>query len=224
MATTAPADRRPRGGRADKRRAILAGALTVFARDGYDRASIDTIAAEAQVSTRTIYNHFRDKAELFFTVVRDSTTEVADAQIAIIDAHLDRLADLEPDLIRLGQALATPMTQYAEHFALVRQIDAYADQLPPAALDAWRDAGPTRVNEALAAQFERLAGRGLLRVDDPERTATHFMLLVRGAIPFQHGLGATPEDEIADIVTAGVRAFLHGYLPDVRRTRKRKGN
>jgi len=33
-------------------------------RDGYTRASIDAISAEAGVSTRTIYNHFTDKAML----------------------------------------------------------------------------------------------------------------------------------------------------------------
>ena len=56
----------------DKRRAILAGALTVFARDGYTRASIDAIAAQAIVSTRTIYNHFQCKAHLFQTVIQES--------------------------------------------------------------------------------------------------------------------------------------------------------
>lgn len=62
----------------------MAGALTVFARDGYMRASVDAIAAEAGVSTRTIYNHFQDKAQLFQTVIQESATRVAEAQIAII--------------------------------------------------------------------------------------------------------------------------------------------
>lgn len=207
------ADRWPRRGRPAKRQAIHTGALTVFARDGYSRASIDAIAAEAGVSTRTIYNHFRDKSDLFFTVVRDSTTEVADAQVAILDEHLSQLDDLEPDLIALGTALATPMTRYTAHFALVRQIDAYAEHIPRAALDAWRDAGPSRVVGALAGQLRRLADRGLLRVDDSDRAATHFMLLVQGAIPFHHGINATPEAELTEIVAAGVRTFLHGHLP-----------
>ncbi|WP_424532941.1 helix-turn-helix domain-containing protein [Sphaerisporangium viridialbum] len=56
---------RPRGGLADKRRAILAGALTVFARDGYTRATTEAISAQAGVSSRTLYNHFQDKARLF---------------------------------------------------------------------------------------------------------------------------------------------------------------
>lgn len=203
---------RPRGGLADKRRAILAGALAVFARDGYTRASIDAISAEAGVSTRTIYNHFEDKAQLFHTVIQESTTRVAEAQIAIIDRYLRKVTDLEADLIEFGRALATPMTDYADHFALVRQINADAGHIPQAALDAWQEAGPRRVLRELARRMRQLAEQGLLRIDDPDRAAVHFMLLVQGAIPFHHGIGATREAEIDEIVTSGVRAFLHGYL------------
>lgn len=204
---------RPRGGLADKRRAILAGALTVFARDGYARASMDAISAEASVSTRTIYNHFQDKERLFQAVIQESTTPVADAQVAIVDRHLYKVTDLEEDLIELGKALATPMTDYAEHFALVRQIDADVEHIPREAIEAWQEAGPHRVLGELAQRMRQLADRGLLRIDDPDRAATHFMLLVQGAVPFHHGLDATREAEVAEIVAAGVRAFLHGYLP-----------
>src|ERR1700716_94258 len=98
---TARANPRPRthGGLADKRRAILTGALTVFARDGYTRASIDAISAEAGVSTRTIYNHFQDKAQLFETVIQESADRAAEAQIATIDRYFAKITDLEADLI-----------------------------------------------------------------------------------------------------------------------------
>lgn len=204
---------RPRGGLADKRRAILTGALVVFARDGYARASMGDISAEAGVSTRTIYNHFQDKGQLFRAVIQESTAQVAAAQIDIIDRYLRKVTDLEPDLIELGRALATPMTDYAEHFALVRQIDADAGHIPRAALEAWKEAGPGRVLGELALRMRQLADRGLLRISDPDRAAVHFMLLVQGAVPFHHGLGATRETEVTEIVTAGVRAFLHGYVP-----------
>jgi AcrR family transcriptional regulator len=201
------------GGRPAKRRAILDGALGVFAQDGYTRASIDAISAAAGVSTRTIYNHFKDKAQLFQTVVEESTTGVAGFQITVIDRHLGKITDLESDLVQLGLALAAPMTAYEEHFALIRQIDADAGHIPPAALDAWRDAGPRRVLGVLAGRLQELADRDLLRIDDPHRAAVHLMLLVQGAVPFHHGMATTSEDDVAEIVTAGVHAFLHGYLP-----------
>lgn len=112
--TTKP---RPRGGLTGKRQAILDGALTVFARDGFTRASIDAISAEAGVSTRTIYNHFTDKAALFLAVIQESATRAADVQIAIIDRHLRKVTDVEADLIEFGLDWVTPRPDSAAHFS-----------------------------------------------------------------------------------------------------------
>ncbi|MFI7634371.1 TetR/AcrR family transcriptional regulator C-terminal domain-containing protein [Nonomuraea sp. NPDC049400] len=204
---------RPRGGLADKRRAILAGALTVFARDGYTRASIDSIAATAGVSTRTIYNHFADKTELFQTVIQESAGRAAAFQVAIIDRHLHKITDLESDLVEFGRALTRPVTsEHAEHFALVRQINAEAGHIPQAVIDVWQETGPLRVRRELAGHLRQWADRGLLHVDDPDRAAVHLLLLISASNPSLPG--AVPDDrEIDEMVRSGVRAFLHGYLP-----------
>jgi AcrR family transcriptional regulator len=215
MATRHEADTKARRGLPDKRRAILRGALTVFARDGYTRASMDAIAAEAGVSTRTIYNHFGDKADLFHAVIQDSATQVADAQIAVIDRHLTKITDLEADLTEFARAWATPMRQYIDHFAMVRQINAEAGHIPQAALDTWQETGPRRVHRELARRIQRLAGQGLLRVTDPDRAAAHLVLLTATEVANRsyHGAIPLPETEITRIADAGVQAFLHGYLP-----------
>jgi len=199
-----------RGGLADKRRAILSGALSVFARDGYTRASIDALASQAGVSTRTVYNHFADKAGLFEAVIQDSATQVADAQIALVDRYLWKVTDLESDLIEFGRAWATPMPDYADHFALVRQINAEIRHIPPGAIDAWQETGPLRVRRELAARMAQLAERGLLAVDDPERAALHFTVLVSVSNP-SLPRARLRDAEIDAMVTAGVRTFLHGY-------------
>lgn len=196
--------------RAGKRQEVLAGALTVFARDGYARASIDVIAAAAGVSTRTLYNHFGDKAGLFRAVIQESATKVAAAQLAIIEARLTEITDLEADLVEFGIAWRTPMPDYAEHSALVRQVNAEAGHIPQAAIDAWQEAGPIAVRRALAGRLAAFAADGLLRIDDPMRAALHFSLLISGANPSYRGGSMTP-DEIKDAVTTGVHAFLHGY-------------
>ena len=48
-----------------KRAAILAAALTEFEARSYRDTSMDRIAATAQVSKRTVYNHFASKQALF---------------------------------------------------------------------------------------------------------------------------------------------------------------
>lgn len=202
---------RQRGGLADKRRAILAGALTVFARDGYSRASIDGIAAAAEVSTRTIYNHFADKAALFQAVIQESATRAAETEIAIVDRYLHRITDLEADLIEFGVAWTAPMAaEHAEHVSLVRQVNAEAGHIPAEAIEAWQRSGPLRVRAAVAARLAALAERGLLRITDPDRAAIHFLLLISVYEPSYRAL--TPDrEQLVDMVTSGVRAFLHGY-------------
>jgi AcrR family transcriptional regulator len=194
----------------DKRQAVLTGALTVFARDGYARASIDVIAAEAEVSTRTIYNHFQDKAGLFRAVIQDSAARVAAAQLEIIDRHLRKITDLEADLVDFALAWRAPMPDYAEHSALVRQVNAEAGHIPQAAIRAWQETGPLAVRRALADRLAAFAADGLLAVDDPLRAALHFSLLISGANPSYRGESLTTA-EITEAVTTGVHAFLHGY-------------
>jgi AcrR family transcriptional regulator len=203
---------RPRGGLADKRRAILAGALTVFARDGYTRAGIDAIAAEAGVSTRTIYNHFEDKARLFQAVIQESGGRVAEAQLGMLDRYLSKVTDLEDDLTEFGVAWRTPLPDYAAHSALVRQINADAGHIPQEAIEAWQETGPLRVRRAFAARLRELADQGLLRIDDADLAALHFALLISGANPSYRRATQTKE-EIAAAVASGVHAFLHGHLP-----------
>src|SRR5882724_649463 len=81
---------RPRRGTELARTDALIGAATrVFLREGYGRASIDKVAREAGVSTRTIYGRFRNKADLLTAVI----TRLVDRDMATVLAttELDRL-------------------------------------------------------------------------------------------------------------------------------------
>ncbi len=86
-------------GRADKRQAIASAARRVFGRDGYTRTSIDTVATEAQVSRRTIYNHFGDKHNLFLAVALEGAVDVTEAINSLMERHLRKVIDLREDLI-----------------------------------------------------------------------------------------------------------------------------
>ncbi len=202
--------RRPGGRSAEKREAMLRGGLAVFAREGYTRAGIDAIAREAGVSTRTIYNHYADKAELFAAVIVASATRVAEAQIAVLGRHLD---GPEPDLTGLARAWATPDPEFADHFALVRQVRAEVLHVPPDAWEAWLEAGPRRVHAAIADRLTRLGERGVLRVDDPARAASHFVALVAGEVTGQtvHGALPMPVAAIHASADAGLAVFLRAY-------------
>jgi TetR/AcrR family transcriptional regulator of autoinduction and epiphytic fitness len=53
-----------------KREAIVQAAIAEFRASGFEATSVDKIAARAEVSKRTLYNHFPSKDELFAEILR----------------------------------------------------------------------------------------------------------------------------------------------------------
>ncbi|MGV9266511.1 TetR/AcrR family transcriptional regulator [Kitasatospora sp. NPDC003701] len=197
----------------EKRRAIARAASTVFGREGYTRASVDTIAAEAGVSKRTIYNHFGDKEKLFLSVALETAGELTEVIARLADRHLHKIVDLEADLTAFAVDRARAVLTAGDHYALGRTIRAEAGNIPPEVLNAWLDAGPLASQRDLTAHFGRLAGLGLLRIEDAELAATQFTLLTFSGAADRTFFGAVhvPEAELLPGITAGVRAFLRLY-------------
>ncbi|UYM07417.1 TetR/AcrR family transcriptional regulator C-terminal domain-containing protein [Solicola gregarius] len=189
----------------------------MFADLGYVRASIEAIAAQADVSTRTIYNHFQNKDALFQTTIEQSASRVAAAQIEIVGTYLtvsdDSEQKIEARLIEFATAWIRPLPDYAEHRALVDRVRAEVGRIPRPALDAWQAAGPLQVRRALARAFAALAAHGDLRIDDPDVAATHFTRLVTVDDPLRPGRRTTKK-QVSTIIANGVRAFLYGYGTD----------
>ena len=52
----------------EKRKAILKAAIVEFYEKGFEGSSMDTISKEANVSKATVYNHFKNKEELFIAI------------------------------------------------------------------------------------------------------------------------------------------------------------
>ncbi len=53
-----------------KRAAIIAAAIEEFREKGFRASSMDAISARAEVSKRTVYNHFASKEQLFLAIVQ----------------------------------------------------------------------------------------------------------------------------------------------------------
>lgn len=199
--------------RPDKQRALLDGALRVFARDGYSRASIEVIAQEAGVSTRTIYNHFDDKAALFRAVLIDSAQRTAQHQIDVAARYLSRIVDLEEDLVQFGMVWSSPDPVTALHFALVRQVRADEAHIPAETVEAWQRAGPRAVRAHIGAHLRRIAQRGMLTIPpgkQAEMLAAHQLVALTAGVADRPG-SPLSKRELRNVVRAGVRTFLHGY-------------
>lgn len=95
----------PRG--EDKQQRILEAAITLFARHGFRKTSVDQLASEAGVAKPTLYAYFQDKDAIFTAVVQT----VCDRMLADAEAAGESEAPL---VERLAAMLAAKHTRYWE--------------------------------------------------------------------------------------------------------------
>lgn len=82
-----PANRRPRA-RAEKRDEIVAAARALFVADGYEVTPVSRIAAEAGVTTNTVYWYFADKDHLLVAVLEELLVEALSRYGSVAQAPL----------------------------------------------------------------------------------------------------------------------------------------
>ena len=73
----------------DRSKRILEVARTRFQNEGYDAVTIESIAAQADVSAVTVYNYYETKANLLLALVKESDVRLI--------AQLNHLANKLPD-------------------------------------------------------------------------------------------------------------------------------
>jgi len=206
---------RPPGGSELKRTAIVHAALQLFVRDGFDRTSVDAIAAEAGVSKRTIYNHYGDKERLFLAVVSDTFESLVGALVELMDIYLTDLPDdaVEDGIIAFSREAALFAARSPDRPSVIRLMISEAPHFP--ALMELQRRTPGGIVSSIAKRLERLGARGLLEVPDPLEAASHLFSLTMGQFNNRSIWGAIklPDDEVAQMATSGARAFLRAYRP-----------
>lgn len=207
MPTTKPL----RAGSGPKRSAILRAARELFVADGFDRTSVDAVAARARVSKRTVYDYFGDKQSLLEAVFDElGMSLLATIRSTLADA-LDPVTSteqLEPALVDFSLRIATDWLDSAEFAGLQRLARAHAERLPPTQDRPLADAP----EEAIVERFAALAEAGMLEVRDPRLAADHYIGLTFSATLNRLGTAnAAEDDRVEHLVTEGVRAFLRAY-------------
>jgi AcrR family transcriptional regulator len=153
---------------------ILTAALGVFLRSGYGASTVDELAAAAQVTKRTLYAYYGDKAGLFAAMVRDLAAAVS------LDAASDRdtletlaariVARVHSDeLVGLHQLVIAESTRFPE-LAVILHSSGDARHIARLAEHLRAERGPAA--EPLAEPlFSLLLGEGhrrrLLGIDPP---------------------------------------------------------
>lgn len=195
-----------------KRRAILDAATEVFLRSGYLGTNMDEIAALSEVSKQTVYKHFGSKEALFIEIVTSMTGGAGDVvhnAVAELDEDGDVAAYLRDYADRQLMVVLTPRLMQ-----LRRLVISEVSRFPELAKVLY-ERGPQRAMAAIAATLQRLAERGLLRIDDPADAAIHFNWLVMAA-PINQAMllgdGAIPKPaELRRHAAEAVRIFMAAY-------------
>ena len=193
-----------------KRDAIARAAVTLFASDGYERTSVDAIAAEAGVSKRTVYSHFGDKESLFLSVVRE-TYEGMLARIGEIVSRVQWDHDLPGALTLCATEITRSIFRAPDRATLARLLMTEAPHFPDVIdLLHTREIAPI-----IAEPLEKLAAAGRLAITDSRQAAEHLAALTLGQVSSRSLMGTVPlgEDEMARLISSGVQVFLRAYAP-----------
>lgn len=190
-----------------KHAAILDAAAHEFREAGFAATSMDRIAERAEVSKRTVYNHFANKDALFEAILEVLWVRARRA------AELEYEADtsLEEQLGTLARrklkVLADP-----NYLGLARALVAEAIRSPGFLLEKWEQLAEEE--EALPRWIQAAVDDGRLRATDPVLAAGQFMVLLKGFAfwPQVVGVASAPTaDERWVIIDSVVELFLARY-------------
>lgn len=90
-----------------RRKAILTAAEKRFAREGYNATQLDSIADDVEISKSTIYLYFKNKEDLFFSMIDEKIS----TYYANLTAEIEQVESLE----NLIQRLVTYNLEHYRH-------------------------------------------------------------------------------------------------------------
>ena len=192
----------------EKRERIRLAAHDEFCENGYDGASMDRIAARADVSKPTLYQYFGGKDGLMEAVLDVGRMQIVAPLMTGNGPLVDRLwrfawgyADfvLRPDML-----------------SLARLILGEAARRPETAI-AYHQNGPTRAFEGLVEFVTEAVAAGELDTNTPELAAQNlWSLILSGPRDYYlHHVDQRPsEQELLAVIGHGLHVFLKAYGRD----------
>lgn len=190
-----------------KRVAIVGAAIEEFLAAGYDATSMDRIAARANVSKRTVYNHFPSKEALFAAILHQlwDASQQGDAPTYRAD---------EPLRAQLLDLLSRKLRMLADEsfLSLARVAISAGIHSPERARDMVARLGERE--EDLTVWVRAAAADGRLKTDDPLFAALQLQVLVKGfAFWPQVTMGQPPlgEKEQKQVAESAADLFLARY-------------
>ncbi|MBO6519930.1 MAG: TetR/AcrR family transcriptional regulator [Rhodospirillales bacterium] len=185
-----------------KREQIVEAAVQEFQERGFQGASMDRISERANVSKRTVYNHFDSKEALFKAIVELIFGEITEALNVVYDPG----QPLKAQLVALARAEGKLMC--SERFMrLVRM--AMSETIRDPGLAAEMNAKSESIsvfNDFMAAAKKA----GTISTNDPVDAGAQFIGLIKSRAfwPYVLNGGNVTDKEMEKIVQTSVETFL----------------
>ncbi|MEM7508105.1 MAG: TetR/AcrR family transcriptional regulator [Pseudomonadota bacterium] len=191
-----------------KRRQIIDAAVAEFREKGFAGASMDRISARADVSKRTVYNHFSSK-EALFRAILDIMADRANRAFDVVYVPSKPIRD---QLIDLGWAEGHLLTD-PDFMKLARMV--VGETMRDPVLAAEMNEKMARI--AVFREFiEAAAADGALKVPDLDRATDQFLGLIKaqGFWPVVFSGELATHAQVTRIIETTTDMFLGMYSPD----------
>ena len=187
---------------------VVAGARTVFMREGFEGASVDAIARDAGVSKATLYSYFPDKQHLFLEVLKLECAAQSEVEVLFEQSGLSVEEKLHVICKKLITFLLSDFGQ-----DMFRVCVAEAKRFPELG-ETFYSSGPMHWGEKIAGFLSSEKAQAVLDIDDPCLAADQLAQLCRTDLMLKviFGIGEKPaDDEIDRVAKEAVRTFLARY-------------
>ena len=90
----------------DKKHKIVLAAISEFAKNGFEKASMDAVAVKAKVAKGTVFYHFKSKSDLFADIVDEGQKKLEKKIIKEIEGlesnkdKIEKIIDIEVNFIK----------------------------------------------------------------------------------------------------------------------------
>lgn len=189
----------------EKRQQILDAAIDVFQRLGFAGASMDRIAEVANVSKRTVYNHFENKEALFNAIVGVMFEEARQT----VDVTYRPGEPIHQQLVELGRAEGR-LLQSERFMALARMALGETMRAPEVAQAVQEEADKMSVfSDFMTAAH----ADGTIVAEDLDDATQQFVALLKSKAFWPYVLrgGQIEAEEMEAIVQSSVETFLARY-------------
>lgn len=191
----------------ERMRRVIESATQHFLEQGFDRASMESVAQNSGVSKMTLYNYFPSKSLLLEACVGYRT-----------DVIFEAFTENQLDPTQPEQALTLIGTQFlslmrAEDVIRMHRMLYGLATMHPEVCAGYYKAGPERVNTLVRQFLTDSVAVGKLQIEDIAMACDQFLALFLGRPHLRATLGLGMPDTLYDqrLVQENVRMFLARY-------------